>query len=308
MSETQSCHLGITIVIPHRDCPTFLLDAISSVLRQRMRVPFEIIVVDDCSATDESSRVLAHLAGHPRVQVLQSDSHVGVQIARNLGVSAAQHEYILPLDADDMIREPAAGRSSFLARGARMLAADETLAFVHTGSWMIGESTGPTISSYPLTSARIAKKHHVPTSIVFRRADALAGAVYDESISKWQDWSFGVELLASRWHRGLTSRIGFISGNHHLYRIHDVPERISRADIDEYEMTLRTVRRHRDYFTHCHGTTDSIDQLARIVFDAKPTKLTDLLLMARHDIKQAYELVACRDARLVTSVDALGVP
>lgn len=298
---------GISIVIPHRDCE-FLAESVSSVIRQRLRRRYEIIVVDDCSQRSESTRELNRIAGWGNVRVIGNSAHQGVQAVRNQGIANSRYGYILPLDADDMLREPEPGKPSFLARAARMMDADESVCFVHTGSWMTGDAAGPTIGSYPVTPEKVAKKFHVPINILLRRTDLTAGVIYDESIKKWQDWSFAIEILASRWRRGVPSRIGFVPGNHHLYRIHGNKERISRSDADEYEMTLRTVKRNYDYFSECYALAVPAGELARIVLESKPTKLTDLLLMARFDLPQALQLVRYRNAELVTALDALGIP
>lgn len=87
-----------SIVIPSYQHGAFVADAVRSALAQT--VPIEVIVVDDGS-TDDTLAVLAALAD-PRLRVL-SLPHRGPSAARNAGLDAARGEFVMLLDADDVI-------------------------------------------------------------------------------------------------------------------------------------------------------------------------------------------------------------
>ena len=91
MSALVSC------IIPLYNGERFLREAIESVLAQHHR-PIEIIVADDGS-TDGSWSILADYAASVRI-VSQSTS--GPAATRNLGLRAAQGEFVAFLDADDL--------------------------------------------------------------------------------------------------------------------------------------------------------------------------------------------------------------
>jgi len=85
----------ITIVIASYNQQEYLPDAIESALNQI--VPCEVIVVDDGS-TDHSLEI----ARKYPVKVI-SQVNKGLSSARNTGIMNATGDYILPLDADDIL-------------------------------------------------------------------------------------------------------------------------------------------------------------------------------------------------------------
>lgn len=91
----------ISIVIPSYNQRDFLADAIDSALLNK---PDEIIIVDDGS-TDHSLEIAQKYATeHPNIKVI---SHVnkGLASARNTGIMNATNDWILFLDADDILME-----------------------------------------------------------------------------------------------------------------------------------------------------------------------------------------------------------
>lgn len=89
---------GLTsIIIPTYDHAAFLRDAIDSALAQTARV--EVVVVDDGS-TDETPAVLASYGD--RIRAFRVE-HYGPSAARNRGLVEALGEFVMFLDADDVI-------------------------------------------------------------------------------------------------------------------------------------------------------------------------------------------------------------
>lgn len=86
-----------SIVIPIFNKATYIEKAIVSILTQTEQ-NFEIIIVDDGS-TDDSKKKVSNMVD-PRIKIL-TQPNLGVSIARNNGVKAANFENIVFLDADD---------------------------------------------------------------------------------------------------------------------------------------------------------------------------------------------------------------
>ena len=94
--------LKVSIIIPCYNYGHFLPDSIGSALAQEGVEP-EVIVVDDAS-TDDSAAVAQRFAdGDLRVAVLRHQQNSGQVISFNDGYAAATGEFIVRLDADDML-------------------------------------------------------------------------------------------------------------------------------------------------------------------------------------------------------------
>jgi glycosyltransferase involved in cell wall biosynthesis len=86
----------ISIIIPCRNGENYLLEAVAGILRQNM--PVEIIVVDDGS-TDDTVRV-AENAG---CRVIRHGATRGQVAGKNTGIRAANGEYVMFHDHDDVM-------------------------------------------------------------------------------------------------------------------------------------------------------------------------------------------------------------
>ena len=91
----------IAAVIPTRDRPTLLDEAIASTLLQTSP-PDQIIVVDDGSTTPVDAAALRRRHGE-RVTVLRNATNRGLAYSRNLGVEACSSEFVIHLDDDDLL-------------------------------------------------------------------------------------------------------------------------------------------------------------------------------------------------------------
>lgn len=89
-----------TIIVPSYNQQEYLPDAIESALGQT--IPCEIIVIDDGS-TDHSLDIAKGYESKG-IKVI-SQVNKGLSSARNTGIMNATGEYIIPLDADDILME-----------------------------------------------------------------------------------------------------------------------------------------------------------------------------------------------------------
>lgn len=93
-----------TVVVPTRDRPRLLRDAVDSALAQTVGGT-RVIVVDDGSQTPVS------LPEDPRLSVVRHLRPRGVSAARNLGATLATTEFVTFLDDDDRLRPEMVQRS-----------------------------------------------------------------------------------------------------------------------------------------------------------------------------------------------------
>lgn len=92
----------VSVVVPSYNKAAFIAETLRSALAQT-GVRLEVIVVDDAS-TDGSGDVIERLAdGAPALRLDRLATNRGGQFARNHGASLATGEYLMFLDADDIL-------------------------------------------------------------------------------------------------------------------------------------------------------------------------------------------------------------
>ena len=258
---------GVSVILPCYGAKHYLREAVASVVSQPMVHDFEVIVVDDDSPDEETQRQLEQVQSHDEVSVIRQPERLGAQRARNVGLEQARYDYVLMMDADDRLNLDGTvlEAGTYTDRAIDILAAQADVAFVHSATWMFGEVTGPADTAYPLEEWMVAHKHHAPTWIIYRRANAIEAGMYDESIAKWQDWSFAVALLSFRHKFQMPNEIRFLPEPYYLYRIYTSALRISLTEVDEREMVKRTLYRHPELFHHYYPGLSASEQVERVL-------------------------------------------
>jgi Glycosyl transferase family 2 len=100
----------VSVVIPCYNYARFLPDSVGSALSQSGVDP-EVIVVDDASTDDSAAVAEGFAATDPRVTVVHHAHNTGHVIAFNAGLARATGEFIVRLDADDLLTPGALARA-----------------------------------------------------------------------------------------------------------------------------------------------------------------------------------------------------
>jgi len=179
----------VSIIIPCYNDAQYIEQAVQSALDQTY--PYkEIIVVDDGSNA-ETKTVLKKL--EPKITLLITQENQGQSTARNVGINAANGEFILVLDSDDYF-EP-----SFCEEAVAILQSnlDTKIVTSHLRRFTDDKTldlflpSGGDISVFVLHNGATG-------SAMFRKVEALAVGGYDESMRKgFEDWEFYIRLLAN---------------------------------------------------------------------------------------------------------------
>ena len=100
----------VSVIIPCHNYGRFLPEAVGSALSQEGVEP-EVVIVDDAS-TDDSATVAESIAHRDsRVAVIRQHHNTGHVVTFNVGYAAASGEFIVRLDADDLLTPGSLARS-----------------------------------------------------------------------------------------------------------------------------------------------------------------------------------------------------
>ena len=96
--------MKLSIIVPVYNVERFLPRCLDSLMRQDMQTgEYEVICINDGSQ-DRSGIILAEYeAKHPDIFKVITQKNQGVSVARNVGMKAAQGEYITFVDSDDYV-------------------------------------------------------------------------------------------------------------------------------------------------------------------------------------------------------------
>lgn len=92
----------VSIIIPCYNAGPWIAEALDSALAQTHR-PLEIIVIDDGSTDDSLAVIARYAAQHPDLIRYETGPNRGGNAARNRGFALSRGEYVLFLDADDLL-------------------------------------------------------------------------------------------------------------------------------------------------------------------------------------------------------------
>lgn len=179
----------VSIIMPCYNDGQYLEDSIGSVLAQDYG-DIELVIADDGSTDEFTQRYLRELAAlaAPRIRVLFL-AHGGPAYARNRAIEAATGDYLLPLDADDMIEPP------YVREAAAVLDAEPRTGMVYCHADQFGAQTGP----WELPDFEIGRFLYVNSifnAAMYRKLDWQRAGGYDESIVDGpEDWEFWLSLL-----------------------------------------------------------------------------------------------------------------
>ena len=98
---------GVTCVVPAYNASQTIDACLASLLAQRTDLPIEVLIVDDGSEDDTSTKARRWQARFARLRMslrVIRQANGGAARARNVGIEHASYDWILTCDADDTSR------------------------------------------------------------------------------------------------------------------------------------------------------------------------------------------------------------
>jgi glycosyltransferase involved in cell wall biosynthesis len=195
----------VSVIIPCYNQGAFVDEAVESVLNQSFQ-DFEIIIINPDS-TDELTNEKLKNYSKPKTKVIHTVQQKAGQ-ARNMGIRASSGEYILPLDADDIIMP------DYINEAVGILDNNSQIAIVYCDAEFIGQKQGK-VNLPPYSLEQMLKANVIFNSSFFRRSDYNKTIGYNPNmIYEYEDWNFWLSLIELG---GIVVKIEKI---HFQYRIH----------------------------------------------------------------------------------------
>lgn len=181
--------ISVSIVIPCYNSAQFLRETVNSALAQT-EPHVEVIIVDDGSSDDTSAIIERLIARHSNRQMTCAfQANRGVGAARNRGIAMARGQYILPLDADDLIA------ATMIESCARVLDSQPETGLVFTDRQDFGDTTGVWVAGR-FELERLKYFNQISYCSMFRRHiwEQIGG--YRPNTSGFADWDFWIAAAA----------------------------------------------------------------------------------------------------------------
>ena len=94
---------SVSILIPVKNAEKTLLDCLDSIFNQTFN-EYEVLIIDDHSETSVNNFLLSKKVSHPKLKVKSlPDGKQGIADALNYGIKNTSSEFILRMDADDIM-------------------------------------------------------------------------------------------------------------------------------------------------------------------------------------------------------------
>ncbi len=236
----------VSVVTPCHDAAPFVGETIASVLAQT-HPSVEQVVVDDASADGSWAVIEGFAAARPdRVRALRLERNAGGSAARNRGAGLARGDYLVFLDADDLLA-PDALAALVAALEAEPEAGIAVCPWARLrerpgGGWEEAPADAPLPPADPDAALRgwiAGSAWAPPCALMWRRAAYERAGGWDEALTLNDDGDLAMRALAAG------TRVARAAGGRALYRWHG-GARVSVSQSFVAEARLRSQARVLD--------------------------------------------------------------
>lgn len=225
----------VSFIIPYYNSGSTIMETLESIWAQSY-TDFDVWLVNDGSTDSYSLEVLKKIVEDGRVKVLQQDN-AGPSLARNLALTECQSEFIVPLDADDLIMP-----NAVLNAVAEM---DRNIDFgVIYGDVQMFGNTNEVRLQDEFSIHKQLLWNQIAVSCLIRKSVFDACGLYDEYLSKrgLEDWEFWIRVHSEGFTFGKIKEVFF------LYRISSDSRTFSEANVHLTEIQNYVRSKHANLY------------------------------------------------------------
>lgn len=179
--------IKVSIIVPVYNAEKYLAETIDSIKNQTF-ASWDCILLNDGSSDKSESVALKNIKNDSRFRYIYQEN-TGVCVARNNAIKLSQGEYVLCLDADDLISE------NFLDETIKVLESDPTIKIASSKVNYFGRKKGTMkVVSYDMNTL-LAANQIVVTSLFCKEDFNRIGGFNENMKNGLEDWDFWISLL-----------------------------------------------------------------------------------------------------------------
>lgn len=185
--DTEKLTARVAVIVPCYNHGLYLGECLSSVIAQTF-TDWVCVVVNDGSKDNTDDIARRYCQVDPRIHYLKQ-RNMGLSAARNNGIRSSQSEYILPLDADDMIE------STYLEKTFAIFANNPDTKLVYTDCHLFG-LVDQKFDLPDYSFKLLLQRNLITATALYRRENFNKTSGYDENFkSGWEDWDLWLSIL-----------------------------------------------------------------------------------------------------------------
>lgn len=239
----------VSIIVPCYNQAQYLDEALQSVLDQSY-TNWECIIVNDGSPDDTAEVAKKWVAKDSRFKYIYQEN-TGVSGARNIGISQAAGEFILPLDADDKIS------ADYIELAIKSFLDDASLKVVYCKAEKFGDEVG-IWNLKPYSINTLALENMIFCTAMYRKLDwSLVGGYDVNMVHGIEDWEFWIAILKNGGVVKCLDEVGF------YYRIKKVSRQKQFNLLNEKYLLEYISIKHADFFVKQFGSFEELNNIIK---------------------------------------------
>ncbi len=218
---------AVCVVIPLYNYEKYITEALDSVASQTLDV-LDLVVVDDASTDNSLSLaeqwITQHLSRFNRVLLCRNDANSGLALTRNAAFARAETQFVLPLDADNILLPNCA---ETLLKSIEPTSA----AFVYPEIQRFGDSD-EVFGVGPFDPNRLMTGNYIDAMALVRKSAWAQAGGYDHIRYGWEDFDFWCKFVErGLWGQNVPQVLA-------RYRVHGQSMLRTETDLSDHKKAL----------------------------------------------------------------------
>lgn len=178
----------VSVIIPCYNQGEYIDDCIQSVFKQTYK-NIEIVLVNDGSTDKLTNMKINEIKNKFQIIIVLEIKNSGLSSARNYGINNSTGDYILPLDADDIIHP------EYIEKAAKVLNGNTNVGIVYSDYKFFG-CKNDIVYTPEFSIEKLLFSNYITACSMFRKKDWIKVNGYSKNmIYGLEDWDFWLKLI-----------------------------------------------------------------------------------------------------------------